>query len=161
MPGRAGSGVFLAARRACKEIVTETIRTEELVLLLPPQDPLASQAQRRPGSRYPWLDLGWVKERPFILQKKDQRTRQITDRLFHDYAFTPNVILEIQNIDVSMALTAAGYGCSFTRDIHAVELQAYQPAPQCFSVGRPAHADPVCRGLPQGRVPAGLCPGFH
>ena len=119
-----------------KEIVTETIRTEELVLLLPPQDPLASQAQRRPGSRYPWLDLGWVKERPFILQKKDQRTRQITDRLFHDYAFTPNVILEIQNIDVSMALTAAGYGCSFTRDIHAVELQAYKPAPQCFSVGR-------------------------
>ena len=83
-----------------------------------------------------WLDLGWVKERPFILQKKDQRTRQITDRLFHDYAFTPNVILEIQNIDVSRALTAAGYGCSFTRDIHAVELQAYQPAPQCFSVGR-------------------------
>lgn len=46
------------------------------------------------------------------------------------------MILEIQNIDVSMALTAAGYGCSFTRDIHAVELQAYQPAPQCFSVGR-------------------------
>ena len=119
-----------------RELVTEIIRIEELMLLLPPQDPLINQAEPRPGCRYPWLDLSLLKDRLFILQKKDQRTRQITDQLFHDYNMTPNVILEIQNIDVSMALTAAGYGCSFTRNIHAVELQAYQPAPRCFSVGR-------------------------
>lgn len=144
-----------------KEIVTETIRTEELVLLLPPQDPLASQAQRRPGSRYPWLDLGWVKERPFILQKKDQRTRQITDRLFHDYAFTPNVILEIQKhrrVDGADAgrlwlFFHPRYPCGRTAGVSA--------GAAVFLRRPPAHADPVCRGLPQGRVPAGLCPGFH
>lgn len=117
-----------------KEILTEKIRTEEIVLLLPPGDPLAKRAVKRPDCRYPWLDLEWVRERNFILQKSDQRTRQITDKLFKDYGIVPHTILEIQNSSVSAALAGAGYGCCFAREVH-LRTPQFSPAPLCFSIG--------------------------
>ena len=117
------------------EIVTEILRSEELLLMLPPHDPIAGCAQTRPDFRFPWLDLALLKNHRFILQKKDQRTRQIIDKLFHDNNFVPERILEIQNIEVAVSLTVAGYGCSFTRDVHLSQLSVAGAAPQCFSVG--------------------------
>ena len=52
----------------------QILRSEEIVLVLHENHPLAAKAITRPGFRYPWLDLSLLKEENFILLYPDQNT---------------------------------------------------------------------------------------
>ena len=45
----------------------QILRSEEIVLVLHENHPLAAKAITRPGFRYPWLNLSLLKEENFIL----------------------------------------------------------------------------------------------
>ena len=56
----------------------QILRSEEIVLVLHENHPLAAKAITRPGFRYPWLDLALFKEENFLLLSPDQNTGGIS-----------------------------------------------------------------------------------
>ena len=118
------------------DIRYEIISHEEVVLVMSPEHPLAKQGIQKPDCKYPWIDVAKLAGEPFILQKSDQRTRQIADKIFRDAGITPDVVLSVRNILASVQLAMDGYGMTFVSETHLRHI-ATKGEPVCFSVGRP------------------------
>lgn len=58
-------------------------------------------------------DLSLLSECPFLLIKPGNRVRTIADEMFQEAQFTPNIVLETENIETVMALCAKGMGITF------------------------------------------------
>lgn len=58
-------------------------------------------------------DLSLLAECPFLLIKPGNRVRTIADEMFQEAQFTPNIILETENIETVMALSVKGMGITF------------------------------------------------
>ena len=82
----------------------QILRSEEIVLVLHENHPLAAKAITRPGFRYPWLDLSLLKEENFILLYPDQNTGGIALDLFKEYNINPPVSLHTRNSSMSIHL---------------------------------------------------------
>jgi LysR family transcriptional regulator, hydrogen peroxide-inducible genes activator len=86
---------------------------EEIWLALPPQHDLL-QAKNQPShSESPWIQISDLKKEPFIVLKKGQGFRQITEELCLSAGFQPNIVFESSNIDTVQSLVAAGMGIAF------------------------------------------------
>jgi len=118
------------------DISYEIISHEEVVLVMSQNHPMANQGIITSDCKYPWLDIARLKDEAFILQKQSQRTRQITDKIFLEAGFEPNVVLEAQNILATIQLAADGYGVTFVGETHLRHIHANDP-PVCFSIGTP------------------------
>lgn len=81
----------------------QTVLTEELLLALPAQHPLAGRRS---------LSLKQVAEEPFILMKSGHGFRQITLDLYRKAGLEPKVVFESGGIETVQALAAAGLGIS-------------------------------------------------
>jgi len=112
----------------------EIISHEEIVLILPPDHPLAGSAVVREDCKYPWIDFQLLKNEKFILQRSSQRTRQIVDELFQQNQMKPNIILETRNIQASLILVTKGYGAGFICETHLKHITT-DIKPLCFSIG--------------------------
>jgi DNA-binding transcriptional LysR family regulator len=112
------------------------IKNEEILLIMSPGHPLADKGEHRADCAYPWMDMKRIKEERFILQKLDQRTRHIADKLFHEVGFKPNVVLSVRNILASVQLACNGYGMTFVAESHLRHIET-KVKPACFSVGNP------------------------
>ena len=112
----------------------EIISHEELLLILPHHHPLAEMGVQKPDCKYPWMDLKYLKDEPFLFQTPGQRTQQTVDQLFKATGITPIIKLQTSNIAAKVQLVAKGYGCGFVTETH---LKHIQPPPDiaCFSVG--------------------------
>ena len=69
----------------------ELLKTEEMLLILPPDHPLGQKAIQREGFGYPWLDLSLLAEEPFILHFPEQTTGRAAQQLFDQYHIQPPV----------------------------------------------------------------------
>lgn len=58
-------------------------------------------------------DLRLLKDCPFLMTKKGNRIRNITDSVFEDLQFKPRIILETENIETLLALCIKGMGITF------------------------------------------------
>lgn len=58
-------------------------------------------------------DLSLLKDCPFLLINEGNRVRTIANEIFEDCQFSPNIILETENIETVMALAAKGMGITF------------------------------------------------
>lgn len=68
---------------------------EELIILgMPGSHPLAYLAGERSWETFPEIDLRLLKNDPFILSSKTTRIREMTDRIFEEAGFKPNVLFE-------------------------------------------------------------------
>lgn len=117
------------------DINYEIISHEEIVLLAAPDHPLAEAGVSKSECKYPWMDLRLVEHERFVLQKKDQRTRQITDQLFREAGIEPNIVLAVRNILASVQLATDGFGMTFVGETHLRHIQTKR-TPVCFSVGK-------------------------
>ncbi len=115
----------------------DIISHEELLLILPKEHRLAGSGIPKEGCRRLWLDLHLLEKDPFILLMAGQRTRQITDRLFKELGFVPEIKLQTSNIPATVELVAKGYGCSFVTETHLKHIHAAEQV-ACFSVGNPS-----------------------
>lgn len=59
------------------------------------------------------VDLGMLKECPFLLIKKGNRVRTIADDMFEEAQMTPRIVLETENIETVLALSLKGMGITF------------------------------------------------
>ena len=119
-----------------EDIVHKVIKEEEVVLVLSPQHPLADIGVNKPDCRYPWADIRRFQDEPFILQKRDQRTRHIGERLFDESGIEPRVAVYVRNILASVQLAANGYGVTLASESHMRHIKT-DVEPVCFSVGKP------------------------
>lgn len=80
---------------------------EELLLLTP-----ASFSPKTAGKDkkhiFPVLDLTCVQDSPFVLFKPRHHLRQMTDKIFGDYDFKPNIIFETSNWETCFRMVKEG-----------------------------------------------------
>ena len=74
---------------------------EELLLVMPPQHPLARRRRLRPRD---------VASEPFVLFERSSNTRRTVDRLFTRVGIEPRVVLETENVEILKALVMIGMG---------------------------------------------------
>jgi DNA-binding transcriptional LysR family regulator len=91
------------------------VLVEEILLAVPPDHPLAGQAEAVPIAR--------LKDEPFVLLKKGQGFRAIAHSLCDAAGFSPRVVFESGNIETVQSLVAAGMGIAF------VPRMVARPAP--------------------------------
>lgn len=96
----------------------DPIMTEEIFVALPPNHYLCQQLPHTHGSSSarPKLNLGMLRDEPFIILKQGQRMNQVALELCKRACFKPKIILETKNIEAAHALVAAGMGITFIPD---------------------------------------------
>ncbi len=59
------------------------------------------------------VDLSLLSQCPFLLIHQGNRVRTIADELFEEAQFSPNIVLETENIETVLALAMKGMGITF------------------------------------------------
>jgi DNA-binding transcriptional LysR family regulator len=119
------------------EIAYEIIRQEKLLLLMAPNHPKADRGVFREGWTYPWMDVAKLKDEPFILQWPGHKTRQITDKIFQEAGFKPNILLTIRDLNIAVQMALEGFGITFAGESFLRHISPNKK-PLCFSIGTPA-----------------------
>ncbi|CAK4814331.1 unnamed protein product [Aphanomyces euteiches] len=88
----------------------QSLIDEEIWLALPPQHALL---QAKTLSEQPPVQISALEKEPFIVLKKGQGFRQITEELCLTAGFQPNIVFESSNIETVQSLVAAGMGIAF------------------------------------------------
>ena len=112
----------------------EELLREEILLVLPPDSPLAEKAQPRTGFAHPWMDLRHLAQQPFILHFPDQTTGCVARQLFDYYEIQPPVPFCSRNTETCARLCQQGLGASFIPQRY-LEGMHFDTPPLCFSVG--------------------------
>jgi LysR family hydrogen peroxide-inducible transcriptional activator len=96
----------------------QTLIEEEICLAVPPQHPLVQLNNTSNDSR---IQISKLQQEPFIILKKGQGFRQITEDLCRSEGFQPHIVFESSNIDTVQSLVAAGMGIAFVPSMVARE----------------------------------------
>ena len=118
------------------DVSYEVISQEEVVIVMSANHPGSELGISRSDCKYPWIDICNLRNEPFILQKNDQRTRQIINKLFIEAGIEPDIILEIVNILAAVQLAVDGYGITFVGETHLGHIHT-RTQPVCLSTGKP------------------------
>ena len=104
-----------------KRVVFNYLRSEDLVLICPPDHRLAHADE---------LKVSRLAREPFIMREKGSGTRRVVDELFRRHKITPRTVFETSNAEVIKEQVAAGVGLSFlTRSAVNSDLRLGRMAP--------------------------------
>ncbi len=118
------------------DIAYEVLATEEILLVMAKGNPLAKQATKQKNTARPWLDITLAKDERFIVQKPEQRTRQIVDATLKQHDITMQNPLITANIRASAELAAQNFGITFVCETHLNQMHLDDEI-LCFSCGNP------------------------
>lgn len=133
--GKLDFAIF-SAWQAHPNLAYESLKTEEILLVLQPEHPLAKKAVVRDDCRYPWLDLSLFKDHPFILHFPDQNTGRDAQQLFEQYHIQPPVPFLTRSSQTCIQLAAKGLGATFAPESY-VNDAARSGSVLAFSTGEP------------------------
>ncbi|MCI8455063.1 MAG: LysR family transcriptional regulator [Lachnospiraceae bacterium] len=125
----------------------KTLGEEELLICTCKNHPVSRFAQPNPASRYPKLDLTFLKNEKILMMQPKQRTRQIMDSYMQKQGFKFENMLCTSNLSAIMELVSVGYGISFIFEPHLLHRRDSQPI-ECYSFGEPrmvSHFVAACR----------------
>ena len=103
-------------------------------------------------------DLTLLQNCPFILLKKGNRVRTIADELFQDAQSSPHVLLELENIETVLALSARGMGVTFYPEMFAANRETLSPA---ANGGSPLHLYSLKNPVTHGTLAIGYHKGHY
>ncbi len=103
--------------------------TEKLFVIVPKEHRLANRAS---------IKLNEVAEDPFILVKKGNGLREITDRLIREAGFTPNVTFEGEELTTVASLVAANLGVAIIPHLRGLDLKNLAELPV---------SEPICQRI--------------
>lgn len=118
------------------DIVCDFVCHDEVLLVMPHDHPLAGSGVRRPGQKYPQIDLSLLKNEMFILQLPDQRTRNTADSVLKKAGIAPSVLLELRSIEAALGLVSNGVGVCFAPETY-IRKAHFTGDPVCFSLNQP------------------------
>ena len=93
-------------------LVCQTLLHERFVLSVPKTHHLAYLAKNAPKGKLATVDLRLFINEPFMLASPYMTFRLITDRMFRQAGFTPNILFESYNSPALYTLVDSGYGVS-------------------------------------------------
>jgi DNA-binding transcriptional LysR family regulator len=114
----------------------EVISEEEQLLAVPQNHPLADAGISRKGTHYKWIDITQFESERFILHFPEQRTGQLSKKIFEEYNMNPKNIIRTRNIETAINLTSVGFGVSFISESHLKHIQNSEKL-RFFSIGNP------------------------
>jgi DNA-binding transcriptional LysR family regulator len=85
------------------QIVSVPFRHDELVLCVPPDNPLAKNSK---------VNVGQLQGQKFVGYERDIPTRKASDRILRDYGVKPTYALEFDNIETIKRAVEIGLGCA-------------------------------------------------
>ena len=98
-------------------------------------------------------DLTLLQDCPFILLKKGNRVRAIADELFQDAEISPHILLELENIETALALSAEGMGITFYPEMFAANRETLSGAKDGGRLNLFSMRNPITHGT--------LAIGYH
>ena len=112
----------------------EPLAREELVLVLPPDHPLADRARARAGRRWPWIDLSLFARERFLMHFPEQSTGWTALELFRRYGIDPPVVLRTRSGTDILLLCRKGLGVCFSPENYVQAIEFDTPL-GCCSIG--------------------------
>ena len=112
----------------------ELLKKEEILLIMPPDHPLASAGKASTHSTYPKLDLSLLAEEPFILHFPEQTTGKLVLEALDRAGVQPRVPVRSRNTETCVKLCMQGIGMCFTPETYLQNME-FSRKPVCFSVG--------------------------
>lgn len=91
----------------------QALLQEKIFLALPPNYPLPKQLRKAP---FPLITLEQFRNEPFIMLKKNQALHILAATLFKQAGFKPRILMEIGNIDATIAMVMENLGLAFVPD---------------------------------------------
>lgn len=128
----------------------EMISREEILVMVPADNPLCKKGVVKPGCRHPWIDFSLFQDELFVLQDPEQRTRQTEDSLFRQFGFEPRVLLVTQNVQAACLLVAKGQGVCLVNESHIKNIP-FEQTPMVFSIGNPCTTVDFVAAFRKGR----------
>lgn len=126
-------GIFNETRPHPK-LSYETLLREEILLVMPPDHPMAGRGMKRSEMKHLWMDLRLLEKEEFILHFPDQTTGQLALELFETWGIKPQVSVRTRNTETSVRLCMEGMGLCFVPETYIKNMHFDIP-PACFSVG--------------------------
>ena len=126
-------GIFNETRPHPK-LSYETLLREEILLVMPPDHPMAVRGMKRSEMKHLWIDLRLLEKEEFILHFPDQTTGQLALELFETWCIKPQVSVRTRNTETSVRLCMEGMGLCFVPETYIKNMRFDTP-PACFSVG--------------------------
>ncbi len=99
-----------------ENVATVPICQEEILLVVPDEvirKAYPDRFEEIKKSLYQSADVRLLENCPFVLLKKGNRVRTIADEIFEDTQISPHIVLETENIETVLALSAQGMGITF------------------------------------------------
>lgn len=127
-------GIFNETRPHPK-LSYETLLREEILLVMPPDHPMAGRGMKRSEMKHLWMDLRLLEKEEFILHFPDQTTGQLALELFETWGIKPQVSVRTRNTETSVRLCMEGMGLCFVPETYIKNMRFDTP-PACFSVGK-------------------------
>lgn len=112
----------------------ELLKKEEILLIMPPDHPLASAGEPSGYSKYPKIDLSLLAEEPFILHFPEQTTGQLSMEALEKCHIRPYVPIQSRNTETCVKLCMQGLGMCFTPETYVRNMDL-PVKPACFSIG--------------------------
>ncbi len=113
----------------------EIIHQEEVVMIVSKKNPLSKLGVAKEGFDNPWVDIREFKDEKFIMLYPDHTTGRLTNQLFQEHNFQPNVILRTRNSQLSIRLALENVGIAFAPQSYYNTVKADNGC-CCFSVGK-------------------------
>ena len=96
----------------------ELLKREEILLVMPPDHPLASSGYPSPSDRYPRIDLSTLASEPFILHFPEQTTGKLVLEALDRAGVQPRVPVRSRNTETCVKLCMQGMGMCFTPETY-------------------------------------------
>jgi DNA-binding transcriptional LysR family regulator len=131
-------------------IITKLLFYEEILLAVPPNDPIINMAIPGKDSDYPFMPVEALKGRSFILSPKSMRLRDSASVFFRAERIEYHAIIETANIETANRLAALGAGIAFL-PASFVEVIKTPPLPRYFRTSKSLADWKVCIALRNDR----------
>lgn len=95
------------------QINYETLMEDPFLIALSPSHHLNKYAKEVPGLSFPKIDLKLLADEPFIMLNRNQRIRQVVDKIFEKADINPKITLTLKNFETAKRLAAEGIGVTF------------------------------------------------
>ncbi|WP_164918991.1 MULTISPECIES: LysR family transcriptional regulator [Acutalibacteraceae] len=125
------------------QITYQPFFTEEILLAVPYNHPLAQKGASKDSCQYPWMDLRLTQYQPFIILSDHQRLYDISMQIFEKYNIHPKTALCTKSAESAFRLVEAGIGLTFVPETFTRFSLTDKP-PALFSIGEPCIQWKLC-----------------
>jgi DNA-binding transcriptional LysR family regulator len=136
----------IVSDRAADGIITKLLFYEEILLAVPPNDPIINMAMPGKDNDYPFMPVEVLQGRSFILSPKSMRLRDSAAIFFRAERIAYQITIETASIETANRLAALGAGIAFL-PASFVEVINTPPLPRYFRTSKSLADWKVCIAL--------------